>query len=127
MTVKLISSQNVPATVGPYSHAAISGGLIFTSGQLPINPLTGNISNDIREQTRQCLKNCISIINDCNADIEDVVKTTIYIKDMNQFVSMNEVYAGYFSPHKPARVCVEVARLPKDVLIEIDMVAYKED
>ena len=125
MSVNPIISQNAPAAIGPYSHATIAGGFIFVSGQLPINPLTNSIPNDIKEQTRQSLCNCMAIIKDCGGAIEDVTKSTIYIKDMNQFAAINEVYAEYFSTHKPARVCVEVARLPKDVLVEIDMIAYK--
>ena len=127
MSVNPIISPNAPAAIGPYSHAAVAGGFIFVSGQLPINPSTNSISDDIKEQTRQSLSNCIKIINDCGAAIEDVTKATIYIKDMNQFAAINEVYAEFFSSHKPARVCVEVARLPKDVLVEIDMIAYKEN
>lgn len=126
MSVNPIISPNAPAAIGPYSHAAVAGGFIFVSGQLPINPLTNSISDDIKEQTRQSLQNCINIINDCGAALEDVTKATIYIKDMNQFAVINEVYAEFFTNHKPARVCIEVARLPKDVLVEIDMIAYKE-
>lgn len=127
MSVKLIITQSAPVAIGPYSHAVSAGGFIFVSGQLPINPATNSISDDVKEQTRQSLCNCISIIKDCGAAVEDVAKATIYIKDMNQFAAINEVYAEYFSAHKPARVCVEVARLPKDVLVEIDMIAYKRD
>lgn len=127
MSVKPIITQSAPAAIGPYSHAVSAGGFIFVSGQLPINPETNSISDDVKEQTRQSLCNCINIIKDCGAAVEDVTKATIYIKDMNQFAAINEVYAEYFSAHKPARVCVEVARLPKDVLVEIDMIAYKRD
>lgn len=127
MSVKPIISKNAPAAIGPYSHATIAGGFIFVSGQLPINPLTNTVSDDIKEQTRQSLCNCINIISECGAAVEDVTKVSIYIKDMNQFTSINEVYSEYFSTHKPARVCVEVARLPKDVLVEIDMIAYNKN
>lgn len=125
MNVNSFISKNAPAAIGPYSHATLAGGFIFISGQLPIDPKTNSISNCVKEQTRQSLHNCMAILRDCGAEVEDVTKATVYIKDMNEFASVNEVYAEFFNSHKPARVCIEVARLPKDVKVEIDLIAYK--
>lgn len=125
MSVNQIISKNAPAAVGPYSHATIAGDFIFVSGQLPINPATNSIPDSVCDQTKQSMDNCLAVINDCGATAKDVTKVTIFIKDMNQFGKINEIYSEYFTDHKPARVCIEVARLPKDALVEIDMIAYK--
>lgn len=122
---KCIISQKAPKAIGPYSHAVIMGNIVATSGQLPIDTLTGNIvAGDVKEQTSKAIDNLIIVLNECGATLADVVKTTVYIKDMNQFALINEVYAKYFTSNYPARTCVEVARLPKDALVEIEAMAY---
>ncbi len=124
MSIKAINSSKAPAAVGPYSHSVLAGNLLFVSGQLPINPVNGEMPEDVQQQTRQSLENCKVIIEEAGATFNDVVKATIFIKDMNQFGKINEVYGEYFSDHKPARACVEVARLPKDALVEIEMIVF---
>lgn len=122
---KCIISQKAPKAIGPYSHAIIMGNIVATSGQLPIDTLTGNIvAGDVKEQTSKAIDNLTIVLNECGATLADVVKTTVYIKDMNQFALINEVYAKYFTSNYPARTCVEVARLPKDALVEIEAMAY---
>src|SRR5690606_28618454 len=112
--------EKAPAAIGPYSQGVKADNIIFTSGQLPINPTTGELITDITEATRQSLENVKAILAEAGATLEDVVKVTIFIANMNDFGKVNEVYAEYFSNHKPARSCVEVARLPKDGVIEIE-------
>src|SRR5437762_265903 len=122
---KIINSKKSPAAVGPYSQAVIAQGskMIFISGQIPLDPESMSVvSSDIKAQTTQVLKNLLAIIQEAQASVRDVVKTTIYLKNMGDFASVNEEYAKFFSEHLPARVCVEVARLPKDVLVEIDAI-----
>ncbi|KAK9764761.1 hypothetical protein K7432_007501 [Basidiobolus ranarum] len=119
-----IHTENAPAAIGPYSQAMTANGFIFVSGQLPVNPLTGNIeSQDVKEQTRQSLTNIRAILNEAGADFSKVLKTNVFLKDMNDFASMNEVYAELMGDARPARAAVEVARLPKDALVEIECVA----
>lgn len=119
-----IKTENAPAAIGPYSQGIKSGNIIFTSGQLPIVPATGElISDDIKKATRQSMENVKAILKEANATLEDVVKVTIYVKDMADFAEVNEVYGEYFNVHKPARSCVEVAKLPKDGRIEIEAIA----
>ncbi|WP_425447403.1 RidA family protein [Dethiothermospora halolimnae] len=122
MSLKAINSSKAPKAVGPYSHSVKVGNLLFISGQLPINPATGEMPEDVQEQTKYSLENCKVIMEEVNATLDDVVKANIYIKDMDQFGKINEVYGEYFKDHKPARACVEVARLPKDALVEIEMI-----
>ncbi|GLI56024.1 reactive intermediate/imine deaminase [Propionigenium maris DSM 9537] len=120
-----IFTENAPAAVGPYSQAMRAGDMIFVSGQIPYVPSTMTlVSEDIKEQTRQSLENVKAILEEAGASLNDVVKAGVFIKDMNEFAAINEVYAEYFSDNKPARACVEVARLPLDVRVEIDVVAY---
>jgi len=122
---KTISTPRAPAAIGPYSQAVVAQGskLIFISGQIPLDPHSLIVTtNDIRSQTTQVLKNLLAIIQEAQASPSDVVKTTIYLKNMNDFAIVNEEYAKFFSEHLPARACVEVARLPKDVLVEIDAI-----
>ena len=124
MGFTIISTKDAPAAVGPYSQAVKTNNMIFVSGQIPFIPQTMElVSEDIREQTDQCLKNIQAILQAAGAALNDLVKVTLFIKDMNDFGKINESYAGYFSEHKPARACVEVARLPKDVKIEIEAIA----
>lgn len=119
-----IKTENAPAAIGPYSQGIKGGNIIFTSGQLPIVPATGDlIEDDIKKATRQSMENVKAILKEANATLEDVVKVTIYVKDMADFAEVNEVYGEYFNAHKPARSCVEVAKLPKDGRIEIEAIA----
>jgi len=124
MSKTIISTKNAPAAIGPYSQAVQVGDLLFTSGQIPFVPSTGQlVSKDIKEQTKQCLENIKAILDEAETNFDHCVKCTIFIKDMNQFSQINEVYGSYFRDNPPARSCVEVARLPKDVDIEIEAIA----
>lgn len=119
----VISTKNAPKAIGPYSQGIKSGNLIITSGQLPINPATGSFPFSIEEQTRQALENCKAILLEAGATMENVIKTTVFLGDMNNFAAMNSVYATFFEGDYPARSAVEVARLPKDALVEIECIA----
>ena len=121
MTNQVIHTENAPAAIGPYSQAVKAGNV---SGQVPFVPETMEIvEGDVKAQTAQSLKNLQAILKEAGADFSNVVKTTVFIKDMNEFAQINEVYAEYFGENKPARACVEVARLPKDVKVEIELIA----
>ncbi|EKP4753898.1 RidA family protein [Salmonella enterica subsp. enterica serovar Braenderup] len=121
----IISTQHAPAAIGPYSQAINAGGLLFVSGCCPFKPTDGSVNGiNIEEQTKQAMDNLKSIIEAAGLDMDCVVKTTCFISDLNDFQSFNSVYSSYFSTGKfPARSCVEVARLPKDVLIEVEAIA----
>lgn len=120
---EVINTNKSPAALGPYSQAIKAGNMIFISGQLPIDPVTMElIEGTIQEQTAKCLENLKAILEEAGVTFNDVVKTTIYIKDMDDFTDINEVYATYFTDNKPARACVEVARLPKDARLEIEAI-----
>lgn len=122
----IISTPKAPAAIGPYSQATVVGDMIYTSGMIPIIPETGELeTGDIKAQARQAIKNLVTLLEEAGSNASSVVKTTVFIKDMNDFASINEVYAEFFTDNYPARSCVEVARLPKDVLIEIEAVALK--
>lgn len=123
-----IHTSNAPAAVGPYSQAKKAGNTIYVSGQLAFNPATGELykGEDIKEETRMSLMNVKAILEAAGATLNDVVKCTVYIKNMEQFGLINEMYAEVFHDNKPARVCVEVARLPKDGNVEIDAIAVVE-
>lgn len=124
---QVIQSASAPKAIGPYSQAIKAGNFVYVSGQLPMDAATGVIvSNDMAAQTRKALENLRSILQDNGYSLADVVKTTVYLKDMNGFGAMNEVYAQFFSGDYPARAAFEVARLPKDALVEIEAVAYRE-
>ncbi len=126
MNKTIISTDKAPAAIGPYSQAIAVGDMIFTSGVIPIIPETGELeTGDIKAQARQAIGNLINLLEAAGASADSVVKTTVFIKDMNDFAAINEVYATFFTDNYPARSCVEVARLPKDVLIEIEAVALK--
>lgn len=120
---KAISTENAPAAIGPYSQAICAGNLVYTSGQLPLNPKTGMMASGIADQTRSVLENLKAVLNAAGTDLSKVIKTTVFIKDMSDFAEMNKVYGEYFPAPYPARSCVEVARLPKDAAIEVEAVA----
>lgn len=120
--MKQISTDKAPAAIGPYSQAVKTGNLLFCSGQIPLNPSTGTIPQGVEAQAEQALANVKNLIEAAGASIDNVVKTTVFIKDMNDFGKINEIYAKYFTEPFPARSCVEVARLPKDVLLEIEAI-----
>ena len=123
--IETISTGQAPKALGPYSQALKVGGLVFCSGQIPIDPATNQIEAvTIEDQTRQVISNLRSVLEAAGASLAAVVKTTVFIKDMNDFAALNGVYAEMFGDTKPARSCVEVARLPKDVKVEIEAVAY---
>lgn len=123
---KIIATDKAPAAIGPYSQAIEVNGMIFTSGVIPIIPATGElVDGGIQEQAEQAIGNLAALIKEAGADINNTVKTTVFIKDMNDFGKVNEIYAKYFTTNFPARSCVEVARLPKDVLIEIEAIVEK--
>ena len=122
----IISTDQAPAAIGPYSQAIEFNGMVITSGQIPIIPATGTFPEGIREQTRQSLTNVKAILAAAGTDMDHVVKTTVFLSDMNNFGGMNEVYATFFTEGSyPARSAVEVARLPKDALVEIEVIAVK--
>ena len=126
MSLNLISTKKAPAAVGPYSQGVDTGNLIFTSGQLPIVPETGElIIGDIQKATRQSLDNVKAILKGAGATLEDVIKVTVFVTDINNFSLINEVYAEYFTNHKPARSLIEVSKLPKGGEIEIEAIAIK--
>ena len=121
---EVIHSDNAPAALGPYSQAIKAGNTIYCSGQIPINPATNTIEAvTIEDQTRQAITNLKNVLEAAGSSLQNVVKTTVFIKDMNDFAALNGVYAELFAPNKPARSCVEVARLPKDVKVEIECIA----
>ena len=122
--MEIIATEKAPAALGPYSQAIRSNGMIYCSGQIPINPATGAIeAQTIEEQTTQAITNLKNVLEKAGSSLAKVVKTTVFIKDMNDFAALNKVYAELFGDTKPARSCVEVARLPKDVLVEIECIA----
>lgn len=119
----IIQTTNAPAAIGPYSQGIVVNGLFFSSGQIPLTKEGVVISLDVVEQTHQVFANLKAVLEAANSSFDLVVKATVFIKDLNDFTKINEVYAQYFNEHKPARSCVEVARLPKDVLVEIEVIA----
>lgn len=120
---KEIICSNAPSAIGPYSQAIESNGMLFISGQIPINSATGEIPEGIAMQTKQSLENIKAIVEAAGGTVDNIVKCSVFLKDMNEFVQMNEVYAEYFKNPFPARAAVEVARLPKDVKVEIEAIA----
>ncbi|MDM5296651.1 RidA family protein [Bacillus pumilus] len=120
---KVVQTKNAPAAIGPYSQGIIVNNMFYSSGQIPLTPAGDFLNGDIKEQTHQVFRNLQAVLEAAGASFETVVKATVFIKDMEQFADVNEVYGEYFHTHKPARSCVEVARLPKDALVEIEVVA----
>ena len=126
MTRKIIQTDNTPAAIGPYSQANTAGGFLFTAGQIPLDPVTMEIvGTTAAEQTQQALTNAKAILTAAGYELTDVVKATIFIMDMGEFGNINEVYQTFFTAEPPARSVVQVSRLPKDVLVEIEIVAYR--
>ena len=122
--MEIIATEKAPAALGPYSQAIRANGMIYCSGQIPINPATGAIeAQTIEEQTTQAITNLKNVLEKAGSSLAKVVKTTVFIKNMNDFAALNKVDAELFGDTKPARSCVEVARLPKDVLVEIECIA----
>ncbi|MBR6755389.1 MAG: RidA family protein [Peptococcaceae bacterium] len=123
---QVIHTNEAPQAIGPYSQAIMAGNMLFISGQIPVVPATGEIvSADVEEQTKQCLENLKAVLAAAEMTLDNVVKTSVFIKNMDDFGKINGVYAQYFQENCPARACVEVARLPKDVQVEIEAIAVK--
>lgn len=121
---EIISTNKAPGAIGPYSQAIKAGGMLFCSGQIPIDPSTGEfVEGGVTEQTEQVFKNLIAVLEAGGTGLEGVVKTTVFLADMNDFAAMNEVYAKYFDSNKPARATVQAARLPRDAKVEIECIA----
>lgn len=122
--LKRVETANAPAAIGPYSQAIVTNGFVYTAGQIPLDPATGKlVEGDIAAQTHRVMQSLQAILEQAGASLKSVVKTTVFVKDMNDFAAMNEVYAEYFGDHKPARSTVQAARLPRDVSVEIEAVA----
>ena len=121
--MKEIKTNNAPSAVGPYSQAVVTGNIVFTSGQIPVNPSTGEIPDGIDAQANQVFQNLKNLLEASGTSIEKVVKTTVFIQNMKDFMAVNAVYDKYFKEPYPARSCVEVSKLPKDVLIEVEAIA----
>ena len=121
----IISSDKAPAAVGPYSQAILAGNTLYSSGHLGLDPVTGALPEGVEAQTRQSLSNVQAVLDEAGFSKTDVVKTTVFIRNMGDFAAINAIYADFFGGHRPARSCVEVARLPKDGLVEIEFVAVK--
>ncbi|MCR2823376.1 RidA family protein [Lederbergia panacisoli] len=118
-----VSTEKAPAAIGPYSQGIIVNNMFYSSGQIPLTPEGSIVSGGVVGQTHQVFQNLQAVLEEAGASLESVVKATVFIKNMDDFATINEVYGEYFSIHKPARSCVEVARLPKDVLLEIEVIA----
>lgn len=127
---KVLHTESAPAAIGPYVQGVDLGSMVMTSGQIPVNPATGEVPAEITAQARQSLDNVKAVVESSGLTVGDIVKMTVFVKDLNDFVAVNEVYGAFFDEHKvanyPARSCVEVARLPKDVGIEIEAIAVRK-
>lgn len=123
MQKEIISTSKAPAAIGPYSQGIKIGDMVFTSGQLPVNSATGEVVTEIKAATKQSLENVKAVLEQAGSSLDKVVKVVVFIKDMNDFAQVNEVYGQYFTENPPARSCVEVARLPKDCVVEIEAIA----
>jgi len=118
-----VATEKAAAAIGPYSQGVVSGGLLYSSGQIPLTATGELVDGSIADQTHQVFSNLKAVLAEAGSSLNDVIKTTVFIKDMNDFAALNEIYASYFGDHKPARSTVEVARLPKDVKVEIEVIA----
>ena len=125
MSIQIIHTENAPAAIGPYSQAIRTGDLLMTSGQLGLDPETGVLPEGVEAQAEQALKNIGAILEAAGFARTDVVKTTVFIRNMSDFGKVNEIYAAFFGDHKPARSCVAVRELPKSALVEVEVIAYK--
>jgi 2-iminobutanoate/2-iminopropanoate deaminase len=122
--LKRVETADAPAAIGPYSQAIIVNGVLYTAGQIPLDPKTMElVAGGIEEQTHQVMKNLAAILKTAGASLKDVIKTTVFLKDMDEFAPMNKIYAEHFGEHKPARSTVQAARLPRDVKVEIEVIA----
>ncbi|MBM7622287.1 2-iminobutanoate/2-iminopropanoate deaminase [Bacillus tianshenii] len=121
--MKVVHTDNAPKAIGPYSQGIVVNNLFYSSGQIPLKADGELLNGDVKEQTHQVFQNLKAVLAEAGASLETVVKATVFIKNMDEFQQINEVYGEYFHTHKPARSCVEVARLPKDVLVEIEVIA----
>ena len=121
--MKEIKTNNAPAAIGPYSQAIVTGNMVFASGQIPVNPVTGEIPEGVEAQANQVFTNVKNLLEAAGASINNVVKTSVFIQHMDDFATINEIYAKYFTEPYPARSCVEVAKLPKGVLLEVEAIA----
>jgi len=122
--MKIVEPKNAPKPLGPYNHAVIAGKLVFCAGQIPLEPATGNVvAGGIEEQTRRVFENIKLVLSDAGATLANVVKATVYLKDMNDFAGMNKIYMEYIAANFPARSTLQVARIPKDCLVEIEVIA----
>jgi 2-iminobutanoate/2-iminopropanoate deaminase len=121
--MKVVQTNEAPAAIGPYSQGIVVNNMFYSSGQIPLTAEGDLLQGDVKEQTHQVFRNLKAVLKEAGATLETVVKATVFIKNMDEFAAVNEVYGEYFSVHKPARSCVEVARLPKDVLVEIEVIA----
>ncbi|OLQ79784.1 reactive intermediate/imine deaminase [Photobacterium proteolyticum] len=124
--VETVNTEKAPAAVGPYVQAKKFGNMLYTSGQLPLDPETGKMPDDVAAQAKQSLANVEAIVNEAGLTKTDIVKATVFVKDLNDFGIVNEVYAAFFGANCPARSCVEVARLPLDAKVEIEVIAVSE-
>ena len=123
---KIVATKKAPAAIGPYAQANIYGNLVFTSGQIPLVPETGvMVEGGIEEQTKQVFANLKAVLEEAGSGLDKIIKTTCFLKDMGDFAVVNEIYGGYFDGDYPSRSAIEVARLPKDALIEIEVIAYR--
>jgi 2-iminobutanoate/2-iminopropanoate deaminase len=123
-----VATKSAPGAIGPYSQAVVAGGLVFASGQIPIDPQTGEfVAGGVAEQTEQVLRNLTEVLKAAGCGLEDVAKTTVFLADMNDFAAMNEAYGRYFKSDPPARSTVQAARLPRDARVEIDVIAVRRN
>lgn len=125
MNKEIISTKKAPSSIGPYSQGMIVGDLVFTSGQIPLNPESGELVTEISKATVQVMANLSAILEAAGSSLEKVIKTTIFLQDLNDFEKVNEIYGDYFKDNLPARSCVQVAKLPKGAIIEIEAIAIK--
>lgn len=126
MKKEIINTAKAPGAIGPYSQAVKVGNMLYTSGQIPLDPATGEMVTEIKAATKRSMENLKAILEEAGTSLENIIKTTIFVNDINDFAAVNEVYGSYFNVTPPARSCVEVARLPKDALVEIEAIALCE-